>query len=67
MGFLKLGIGLSQRRSRFTQAEAELTEHTLALANPDGDAVPLLNPGTEYFSIPQVPAQTEVPPKGDFL
>ena len=38
MRFLKLRIGLSQRGSWFAQAEAELTEHTLALTYPDGDA-----------------------------
>ncbi len=67
MCFLHCGMAWASAGRWFAQAEAELTEHTLALANPDGDAVPLLNPGTEYFSIPQVPAQTEVPPKGDFL
>jgi len=61
MGFLKLGIGLSQRRSRFTQAEAELTEHTLALAYPDVDVVFLLNPSAECFSIPDVSAQASFP------
>ena len=61
MGFLHCGMGLGQRGSWFAQPEAELTEHTLALANPDGDAVPLLNPGTQCFSVPEVPAQTNLP------
>jgi len=60
MGFLQLGIGLRQRRSRFTQAEAELTEHTLTLANPYGDAVFLLNPSAQCFSIPDVSAQARL-------
>jgi hypothetical protein len=61
MGFLRHGIGMGQRGAWFAQPEAELTEHALALANPDGDAVPLLNPGTECFSIPEVPTQTNLP------
>ena len=58
MCFLHCGIRLGQRRPWFTQAEAELTKHALALANSDGDAVPLLNPATQCFSIPDIPAQT---------
>ena len=61
MCFLHCGIGLGQSGSWLAQSKAELTEHTLALANPDDDAIPLLNPGTECFSIPQVPAQTNLP------
>ncbi len=61
MGFLRDGIGMGQHGAWFAQPEAELTEHALALANPDGDAVPLLNPGTECFSIPDVPTQTNLP------
>src|SRR6266436_1152011 len=61
MRFLKLGIGLSQRGSWFAQAEAELTEHTLALTYPDGDAVFLLNPSAEGLSIPEVSAQASLP------
>ncbi len=61
MRFLKLRIGLSQRGSWFAQAEAELTEHTLALTYPDGDAVFLLNPGAQCFSIPDVSAQASLP------
>ena len=48
-------------RSRLAQPEAELTKHTRALANPDGNAIPLPNPGTECFPVPQVPAQTNLP------
>ena len=61
MCFLHDGIGLGQRGSRLAQPEAELTEHTLALANPDGNAIPLLNPGTEGLSVPEIPAQTNLP------
>ena len=61
MGFLHCGIGLGQRGSWLAQPESELTEHTLALANPDGNAIPLLNPGTECFSVPEVSAQTNLP------
>ncbi len=61
MCFLHCGIGLGQRGSWLAQPEAELTEHTLAPANTDGNAIPLLNPGTECFSVPQVPAQTNLP------
>jgi hypothetical protein len=61
MCFLHNRIGMGQRGSWLAQPEAELTEHTLALANPDGNAIPLLNPGTECFSVPQVPAQTNLP------
>src|SRR4029077_11044923 len=60
MFFLHCGIRLGQRGPWFTQPEAELTEHALALANPDGDAVPLLNPATQCFSIPDIPAQTNL-------
>jgi hypothetical protein len=64
MCFLHFGIGLGQRGSWLPQPEAKLTKHTLALANPDrnaNNAIPLLNPGTECFSVPQVPAQTNLP------
>ena len=61
MCFLHGGIGLGQRGSRLAQPEAELTEHTLALANPNGNAIPLRNPGTEGFSVPEIPAQTNLP------
>ena len=61
MCFLQCGIGLGQRGSWLAQPEAELTEHPLALANTDGNAIPLLNPGTECFSVPEVPAQTNLP------
>ena len=61
MCFLCRGISMGQSGAWFAQPEAQLTEHPLALANPDGNAVPLLNPGTECFSIPQVPAQTNLP------
>jgi hypothetical protein len=61
MCFLNCGIGLGQSGSWLAQTEAELTKHTLALANPDGNAIPLLNPGTECFSVPQVPAQSNLP------
>ena len=61
MRFLHGGIGLGQRGSWLAQAEAELTEHTLALPNTEGNAVPLLNPGTECFPIPEVPTQTNLP------
>jgi hypothetical protein len=52
---------MGQSGAWFAQPEAQLTEHPLALANPDGNSVPLLNPGTECFSIPEVPAQTNLP------
>jgi len=61
MGFLQCGTGLGQRGSWLAQPKTELTEHPLALADPDGNAIPLLNPGTERFAIPQVPAQTNLP------
>jgi len=61
MCFLGRGISMGQSGAWFAQAEAQLTEHPLALANPDGNAVPLRNPGTECFSIPEVPAQTNLP------
>ena len=61
MRFLHGGIGLGQRGSWLAQAEAELTEHTLALANPDGHAIPLLNPGAEGLSVPEIPAQANLP------
>ena len=61
MCFLYRGISMGQSGAWFAQPEAQLTEHPLALANPDGNAVPLLNPGTECFSVPEVPAQTDLP------
>lgn len=61
MGFLHNGIGMGQRGAWFTQPEAELTEHTLALPNTDGNAVPLFNPGTECFPIPEVSTQANLP------
>jgi hypothetical protein len=61
MCFLYRGISMSQSGAWFAQPEAQLTEYPLALANPDGNAVSLLNPGTECFSIPEVPAQTNLP------
>ncbi len=61
MCFLCRGISMGHSGAWFAQPEAQLTEHPLALANPDGNAVPLLNPGTECFSIPEVPAQTNLP------
>jgi hypothetical protein len=57
MGFLYRGISMGQGGAWFAQPEAQLTEHPLALTNPEGNAVPLLNPRTECFSIPEVPAQ----------
>ena len=61
MCFLHNRIGMGQRGAWFTQPEAEPPEHTLALPNTDGNAVPLLNPGTECFPIPEVPTQTNLP------
>jgi hypothetical protein len=61
MCFLHNRIGMGQRGAWFTQPEAELPEHTLALSNTEGNAVPLLNPGTECFPIPEVPTQTNLP------
>jgi len=61
MCFLHNGIGMGQRGAWFTQPKAELPEHTLALPNTDSNAVPLLNPGTECFSTPEVPTQTNLP------
>jgi hypothetical protein len=61
MCFLYRGISMGQSGAWFAQPEAELTEHTLALANPDGNSIPLLNPGTEGFSVPEIPAQTNLP------
>ncbi len=61
MCFLYRGISMGQSGAWFAQPEAQLTEHPLALANPDGNAVSLRNPGTECFSIPEVPAQTNLP------
>ena len=61
MYFLHCGVGLDQSGSWLAQSKTELTEHTLALANSDDDAIPLLDPGTEGFSIPQVPTQTHLP------
>ena len=55
MGFLHCGIGLGHRGSWLAQPESELTEHTLALANPDGNAIPLLNPGTEVLPSQRFP------------
>jgi hypothetical protein len=45
MCFLHRGIGMGQCGSWFAQPEAELTEHPLALADPNRDAVLLRNPG----------------------
>ncbi len=62
MCFLQFGIRLGQCGPRFAQPEAQLTEHPLALADPDADTVLLLNPSTECFSIPEVSAQASTPP-----
>ena len=64
MCFLHNRIGMGQRGAWFTQPETELPEHTLALPNPNGNAVPLLNPGTECFPIPEVSTQTNLPGVG---
>jgi len=61
MCFLQFGIRLGQCGPRFAQPEAQLTEHPLALADPDADTVLLLNPSTECFSIPEVSAQACLP------
>jgi hypothetical protein len=61
MCFLQYGIGFGLRGSWFGQPEAELTEHTLALANTHDDAISLLDPRTECFSVPDVSAQTDLP------
>ena len=61
MCFLCRGISMGQSGAWFAQPETQLTEHPLALANPDGNAVSLLNPGTEGFSVPEIPAQANLP------
>ena len=57
MCFVKLRIGLRNQRSRFPQPEAQLPEQALALAHAQANTVPLLNPGAERLSIPEVSTQ----------
>jgi hypothetical protein len=57
MRLLHFGIRLSQSRPGFAQTKAQLAQHTLALAHPHPNAIALLNPSAERFSLPKIPAQ----------
>ena len=60
MRFLPCRIGSRQNGPGFAEPELELPEQTLALTDPQLDAVGLLNPGRQRLAIPQIDAHPRV-------
>jgi hypothetical protein len=60
MRFLPSRIGSRQNWPGLAKSELELPEQTLALTDPQLDAVGLLNPGRQRLAIPEVDAHPRV-------
>ena len=60
MRLLQLGIRVGNQRARFAQAEAELTEHPLALAHAQPNPIVPCQPDLQRFPVPQCPAQADL-------
>lgn len=53
-------IGSGQYRTRFTEAELELTEQPLALAHAQLDSIHLVNPGRKRLAVPEIHSHARV-------
>ena len=60
MRFLAYWVGSRQDGPGLAEPELELPEQTLALTDPQSDAVGLLNPSRQRLAIPEVDAHSRV-------
>ena len=60
MLLLSRWIGSRQYRTRFTEAEIELTEQPLALAHAQLDSIHLVDPGRKSLAIPEIHSHARV-------
>jgi hypothetical protein len=61
MRLLPYRIRLRNPGTRFAQPKAKLPEQTLTLPYPQIYLVPLGNPSSQGFAVPQIPPQTHIP------
>src|SRR5664279_3607711 len=61
MRLLPLGVGVGQLWTRLAQAEPQLPEQALALADSQVDGERLLHPGRQRLAVPEVAAQPDLP------
>ena len=61
MRLLPLRVSVGQLWTRLSQAEPQLPEQALALADSQVDGERLLHPGRQRFAVPKVAAQPDLP------